>query len=101
MLRRLSGTTHSVITGLAAMRLPGRIVRTETETTRVTFAPLTEEEMSAYVSSGEPFDKAGGYAIQGRGGRFVTRVEGCYFNVVGLPLARLYRILRELGWKEE
>jgi len=50
------------------------------------------------VASGEPSDKAGAYAIQGRGGRFVTRVEGCYFNVVGLPLARLYRILRELGW---
>lgn len=100
MLRQLSGTTHSVITGLAVFRLPEGTLRTEWETTRVTFAPMTEEEMNEYVASGEPFDKAGGYAIQGRGGRFITRVEGCYFNVVGLPLARLYGILRELGWKE-
>jgi septum formation protein len=98
MLRHLSGRTHSVITGLAVMRLPDGAARTEHETTLVTFAPLTEDEIEDYVASGEPFDKAGAYAIQGRGGRFVTRVEGCYFNVVGLPLARLYRILRELGW---
>jgi len=98
MLRRLSGRTHSVITGLAAIRLPDGEARTELETTQVSFAPLTPEEVEDYVASGEPFDKAGAYAIQGRGGRFVTRVEGCYFNVVGLPLARLYRILRDLGW---
>ncbi len=98
MLRRLSGRTHSVITGLVAIRLPDGATRAELETTEVTFAPLSAEEIEDYVASGEPFDKAGAYAIQGRGGRFVTRVEGCYFNVVGLPLARLYRILRELGW---
>ncbi len=98
MLRRLSGRTHSVITGLAAIRLPDGAARTELETTRVSFALLTAEEVEDYVASGEPFDKAGAYAIQGCGGRFVTRVEGCYFNVMGLPLARLYRILRELGW---
>jgi len=73
-------------------------MRAEQETTLVTFAPLTAQEIEDYVASGEPFDKAGAYAIQGRAGRFVTRVEGCYFNVVGLPLARLYRILREFGW---
>jgi septum formation protein len=101
MLRRLSGRTHGVITGLAVIRLPDGATRTEQETTLVTFAPLTAEEIEDYVASGEPFDKAGAYAIQGRGGRFVTRVEGCYFNVVGLPLARLYRILRELGWPSE
>ena len=98
MLRRLSGRAHSVITALAVIRLPDGAVRAELETTRVSFAPLTPEEVEDYVASGEHFDKAGAYAIQGRGGRFVTRVEGCYFNVVGLPLARLYRILRELGW---
>ena len=98
MLRRLSSRTHSVTTALAAVRLPDGAARTELETTRVSFAPLTPEEVEDYVASGEPFDKAGAYAIQRRGGRFVTRVEGCYFNVVGLPLARLYRILRELGW---
>ncbi len=98
MLRQLSGRTHDVLTGLAVLRLPDGTARTELETTRVSFAPLSDLEIEEYVASGEPFDKAGAYAIQGRGGRFVTRVEGCYFNVVGLPLARFYRILRELGW---
>lgn len=98
MLRLLSGRTHSVITGLALVRLPGGESRREQETTRVTFAPLTDREIEDYVASGEPFDKAGAYAIQGLGGRFVTRVEGCYSNVVGMPLARLYRMLREFGW---
>jgi septum formation protein len=98
MLRLLSGRTHSVLTGLALVRLPGGESRREQETTRVTFAPLTDREIEDYVASGEPFDKAGAYAIQGLGGRFVTRVEGCYFNVVGMPLARLYRMLREFGW---
>ena len=98
MLRLLSGRTHGVITGLAAIRLPDGATQTELESTLVTFGPLSPEEIEDYVASGEPFDKAGAYAIQGRAGRFVTRVEGCYFNVVGLPLARLHRILREFGW---
>jgi septum formation protein len=101
MLQELSGRTHAVITGLAAIRLPDGTARIEHETTRVTFAPISEEEIEDYIASGEPFDKAGAYAIQGRGGRYVTRVEGCYFNVVGVPLARLYRILRELGWQPD
>jgi len=101
MLRQLSGRTHEVITGLAILRLPGSALKRAHEVTRVTFASLTEQEIEEYVASTEPFDKAGAYAIQGRGGRFVTRVEGCYFNVVGLPLARLFRILKELGWKED
>jgi len=100
MLRSLSGRTHQVLTGLAVLKIPGGAAWVEIETTQVTFAPLAEAEIEAYVTSGEPLDKAGAYAIQGRGGRFVARVEGCYFNVVGLPLARLYRILREMGWHE-
>ena len=100
MLRRLSGRTHQVLTGLAVLKIPGGATRVEIETTQVTFAPLTEAEIEAYVASGEPLDKAGAYAIQGRGGRFVARVEGCYFNVVGLPLARLYSMLSEMGWKQ-
>ena len=100
MLRRLSGRTHQVLTGLAVLKILGGAARVEIETTQVTFAPLTEAEIEAYVASGEPLDKAGAYAIQGRGGRFVARVEGCYFNVVGLPLARLYRMLSEMGWKQ-
>lgn len=97
ILRRLAGRTHEVITGLALIRLPKGGLRRAQEVTQVTFAPLSEEEIADYVASGEPFDKAGGYAIQGRGGRFVTRVEGCYFNIVGLPLAKLYALLREMG----
>jgi septum formation protein len=68
------------------------------ECTEVRFATLSPEEIEEYMATREPMDKAGGYAIQGRGGRFVERVDGCYFNVVGLPLARLCRMLKELGW---
>jgi septum formation protein len=101
MLRKLSGRTHRVLTGLAVIRLPDGAARFELETSEVRFAPLTEQEIEQYAASGEPFDKAGAYAIQGIGGRFVERIDGCYFNVVGLPLARLYRILKELGWKPD
>jgi septum formation protein len=100
MLRRLAGRTHEVITGVAVIRLPDGARRLDHEVTQVTLAPLTADDIAAYVASEEHRDKAGGYAIQGRGGTFVTRVAGCYFNVVGLPLARLARMLRELGWKE-
>jgi septum formation protein len=99
MLRRLSGRDHRVLTGLAVIRLPDMAIRLEVESTTVRFATLTDEEIEQYAAMHEPLDKAGGYAIQGIAGRFVERIEGCYFNVVGLPLARLYRILREIGWK--
>jgi len=101
MLRRLSGRTHKVITGFELQRLPDRATRSEEEITMVTFAPLSDEEIRAYVDTREPCDKAGSYAIQGRGGRFITRIEGCYFNVVGLPLARVYRALLDFGWTPE
>ncbi len=101
MLSFLSGRTHRVVTGLCVLRVPEGGVRSAVENTSVTFAPLTQEEIADYVAGGEPFDKAGGYAIQGRAGRYVTRIEGCYFNVVGLPLARLYALLKDLGWNEE
>jgi septum formation protein len=99
MLRRLSGTTHEVHTGLALLRPPDAIERVVEEITRVSFAPLSEDEIDAYVATGEPFDKAGAYGIQGIAGRYVTRIEGCYFNVMGLPLARLWSLLREFGWE--
>jgi septum formation protein len=99
MLRLLAGRTHRVVTGVAALRLPDQAVRTAAECTLVSFAPLTEEEIRAYVATGEPMDKAGGYGIQGWAGVFVTRIEGCYFNVVGLPLYRTVVLLRELGWR--
>src|SRR5260370_28588227 len=70
------------------------------ETTNVQFAQIPEEEITRYLATGEPFDKAGSYAIQGRAGRYVPRIEGCYFNIVGLPLARLCEQLSELGLSE-
>jgi len=100
MLRLLSGTTHEVHTGLAIIRRPGAAEAVIEESTRVTFAPLSDREIDAYIATGEPFDKAGAYGIQGIGGRYVTRIEGCYFNVMGLPLARLWVLLREFGWQE-
>jgi septum formation protein len=86
------------MTALEVLRLPDHASRSDLEVTRVTFAQLSDAEIDAYVATREPFDKAGGYAIQGRAGCFITRVDGCFFNVVGLPLARLCRILRDLGW---
>ncbi|HKV29168.1 MAG TPA: Maf family protein [Candidatus Acidoferrales bacterium] len=95
MLLRLSGKTHEVFTGLAVLH-GNETVCTVVEKTRVTFEPLNKKEIEDYIGSGEPFDKAGAYAIQGRGGKFISRIEGCYFNVMGLPLARLYAILRDI-----
>jgi septum formation protein len=101
MLEKLSGRTHSVITGVALIRLPDVERREFVEQTQVHFTSLSNEEIVRYLSSGEPFDKAGSYAIQGIGGRFIPRIDGCYFNVVGLPLARLYRELETLGWSDQ
>lgn len=101
MLEKLSGRTHSVITGVALVRLPDVERREFTEITHVHFTALSDEEIVKYLSSGEPFDKAGSYAIQGIAGRFIPRIDGCYFNVVGLPLARLCRELAGLGWSNE
>jgi septum formation protein len=101
MLEKLSGRTHSVLTGVALIRLPDAERITFVETTHVHFAALDAEEVTRYLATGEPHDKAGGYAIQGRAGRYIPRIEGCYFNVVGLPLARLQQALTELGWSED
>lgn len=100
MLRLLSGRVHEVRTGVALLRPLGEDERVVEEITRVTFAQLTDLEIDAYVATGEPFGKAGAYAIQGIGGRYVTRIEGCYFNVVGLPVARLWLLLKEFGWQD-
>jgi septum formation protein len=100
MLHLLSGTVHEVHTGLAVVRRPGGMEGIVEEITRVTFARLTDEIIESYMATGEPFDKAGAYGIQGIGGRYVTRIEGCYFNVMGLPLARLWSLLREFGWRD-
>ena len=101
MLEKLSGRTHAVVTGVALIRLPDAERLTFVESTLVHFAALSAEEISRYLATGEPHDKAGAYAIQGRAGRYVPRIEGCYFNVVGLPLARLQQSLSSLGWSED
>ena len=95
MLGRLHGRTHEVWTGLAVVR--GGESRTAAEVTRVQFSRLTAEEVAAYARSGEPLDKAGGYGIQGLAGQFVKRIDGDYFNVVGLPLARLRAVLADFA----
>jgi septum formation protein len=94
MLRKLSGKTHQVLTGVCLLYLDTTFV--ESSTTDVTFCHLTDPEIEAYLRSGEPFDKAGAYAIQGLGARFVQRIDGCYFNVVGLPVPRLYQMIKRL-----
>ena len=99
MLRLLSGQVHSVITGICLCRGARRVA--DAETTRVRFIPLTEAEIRAYVATGEPMDKAGAYAIQGLASKFIDWVEGCYFNVVGLPVALVYKHLREFGFRGE
>lgn len=91
MLRALSGRTHQVLTGVAVVRSGRELVRLET--TEVTFAEVGEPELRAYVASGEPMDKAGAYGIQGYAARWIPRIEGDYFNVVGLPLALVVRLL--------
>ena len=98
MLRQLSGGVHEVHTGLALIRMPQRTECVIEEITSVHFAKLSDAEIDAYIATGEPFDKAGAYGIQSLGGRYVTRVEGCYFNVMGMPLARLWATLKEFGW---
>jgi septum formation protein len=98
MLEQLSGRTHCVVTGVALTRLPDAAHLEFVESTLVHFDPLSSEEISAYLSTGEPYDKAGAYAIQGRAARYIPRIEGCYFNVVGLPLARVTAALQDLGW---
>ncbi|HET6569480.1 MAG TPA: Maf family protein [Rhodothermales bacterium] len=96
MLRDLSARTHTVYTGIALVHPATGRTETAFEATDVTFAPLSEEEIEAYVATGSPLDKAGAYGIQDDlGALFITRIDGDYYNVVGLPLHRFYRTLRE------
>jgi septum formation protein len=94
MLRMLSGRTHRVITGVALATESGTQVAAEV--TAVRFLTLSDEEIRGYVATGEPLDKAGAYAIQGRAARWIPRIEGCYFNVVGLPLALVSTLLESI-----
>ena len=98
MLRLLSGRTHRVITGVALVTAAG--VEVAAEATAVRFLTLSDAEIADYVAGGEPMDKAGAYAIQGRAARWIPRIEGCYFNVMGLPLALVSSLLESCNCLE-
>ena len=98
MLLRLAGRTHSVSSGLA-IALPSGDVRSGVSTTEVTFRPFSRDVARAYVTTGEPYDKAGAYGIQGLGSALVTKIRGDYYSVVGLPVALLIEIFEECGWE--
>ncbi len=109
MLHQLSGRTHEVTTGVCLIGPPLRVgndnLATEFEDTRsevtlVTVTTITEEEIRSYVASGDPMDKAGAYGIQGVASRWISRVDGSFFNVVGLPVSLVYWMLQEHGWRD-
>jgi septum formation protein len=93
MLRRLSGRTHQVLTGVAAVTRVGTV--SGVETTEVTFSEIPEAELAAYCATDEPLDKAGAYGIQGYAARWIPRIDGDYFNVMGLPIARVVRLIED------
>jgi septum formation protein len=95
MLRQLSGRIHQVITGVCL--ISDEKTEIAAETTTVTMREVSEQEIAGYIATGEPMDKAGAYAIQGYAARWIPRIEGCYFNVVGLPLARVAAMLKRAG----
>ncbi len=102
MLRMLAGSVHEVMTGVCTINglrtdKKGVAMYRDVEITRVHFRDLTEQELTTYVASGEPFDKAGAYGIQGLGALLVEKIEGCYYNVVGLPLVKTMLLLRRCG----
>ena len=96
MLTLLRGRSHEVITSVCLKNQQG-FYYVQSEITTVYFRNLTETEIMGYIATGEPFDKAGGYGIQGKGSILVNRIEGCFFNIVGLPLNRLYDMLKKQG----
>lgn len=100
ILNMLSGRTHQVMSGLAIIVMPTERVLTGLEVTSVSFRRLAAAEIEDYVRCSEPYDKAGAYAIQGRAGTFVRHIDGCYLNVIGLPVPLLLRMLRRAGWRE-
>ncbi|MCH5187273.1 MAG: septum formation inhibitor Maf [Oscillospiraceae bacterium] len=95
MLRTLSGRTHEVYTGFAAVRCTNMDTVADSQVTKVRFKPLSEEEIAAYIKSGEPMDKAGAYGIQEKGSLLIEGIEGDYFNVVGLPVCKLGETLKK------
>ena len=97
LLSVLSGSFHEVYTGLCIIDMPSGKYYIGYARTKVFFRELSPRQIKAYIATGEPFDKAGAYGIQGKGAFFVEKIEGCYFNVMGLPVALLYGALREFG----
>jgi septum formation protein len=97
MLSDLSGNTHEVYTGIAVINTETQDIITEHVCTEVKFSELTEQQINKYIETGEPFDKAGAYGIQGGAALFVQEIKGCYYNVVGLPVNKLSFMLREMG----
>src|SRR5262249_43826865 len=97
MLSRLSGRCHEVFTGVAIMELPQDKVEADYEVSRVHFRKMEPREIESYVATGEPMDKAGAYALQGTGSAFVERIEGCFTNIIGLPIPLVVQMLRRLG----
>lgn len=99
MLKLLSGRNHTVITGMAVIDARTSEQKTTLVKTKVKFKPISDEEINAYIATGDPMDKAGAYGIQGRAAAFIDGIEGCYSNVVGLPLSELAEILKLFGYK--
>lgn len=97
MLKQLSGNTHQVYSGISLVNTATDIIKTDFVCTDVKFSVLSENQILRYIESGEPMDKAGSYGIQGKGGIFVEKIHGCYYNVVGLPLNKLNFMLKEMG----
>ncbi len=98
MLKMLSGKTHQVYTGVTVIT-PSGVILTETDTSHVSFCEMTDREIVSYVHSGEPMDKAGSYAVQGRAALWITRIEGSYSSVMGLPLHLVYFMLNQGGYQ--
>ena len=96
-LERLEGRTHTVVTGVVIQRRNDGVDLSASESTRVTFRPLDAGEIAAYVATGEGRDKAGSYAAQGLGSSLIESIDGCFYNVVGLPVALLCQLLRKIG----
>ena len=96
MLEQLSGKTHTVYTGIALLHTQSGHMLCEADSTQVTFAPMRPEEIEAYLDTGEYADKAGAYGIQGGAAKHIEKIDGCYFNVMGLPVHRTYELLKKL-----
>ena len=101
MLGLLSGRDHDVLTGLMFISILDGVETAHLESTRVSFLPLSDRDIEDYLLTGEPFDKAGAYGIQGIGGRFISRIEGCYFNVMGLPISRVWSVLARMEQEQK